>query len=786
MKKITVFSFIVISILGCIGCKNKSTNREVSETVLADYRIIPLPRSIVVDSSKSDDFFLLDENAVIFYSENDNLKNEAEFLQEYLHKITQLDYKISNTDKNSAKGIILSIDTSVCKIPESYKIEISKERILVIGADASGVFYAVQTLRKSIPAKDSNVKVKFPCGTIFDYPEFSYRGMLLDVSRHFFSIDSVKIYLDMMALHNINTFHWHLTDDQGWRIQIDKYPKLTTIGAWRDGTTIGRNTHKYDSVRHGGFYTKKELKEIIDYAAKRHITVIPEFDLPGHTQALLAAYPEFGCTGGPYKVWQRWGVSDEVVCAGNEEAMRCLEDILNEIMDIFPSEIIHIGGDECPKTRWKECPKCQNKIHELKIKSDSHFSAEDYLQSYVMNRMEKVVNARGRKIMGWDEILEGNISQTAMIMSWRGTSGGVQAANANHDVVMTPGDYLYFSQGQSLEPEQEPVFADGYLPVERVYSFNPMPDGLKSEAKKHIIGVQANIWGEYAPYFSHVEYDALPRMAALAEIQWCTPETRNYQDFLDRCYKFIDHYNLNNYNYATHIFDIQADIKPDYDNKCIVVEMSHYGEGDIFYTLDGSDPKPFGTKYTQPVKISENADFQAILVRKEGVVDGFGYDFKFSKSSMKPITLKHQPHPNYAYKGAQTLIDGLRGNKNYRTGRWIGFWGEPLIATIDLQENIEISNVSFNALTDINDWIYNPKTFTVLVSNDGKNFKQVADKEYPLDAWDTPNGIKTYKLDFSEVNCRYIKVLITGHQLPKQHSGYRHPAWLFVDEIIVE
>lgn len=780
MKKIAIFFILASYILLFSGCRFAGT-----DVAKADYRVVPLPREIINDTTGGK-CFQLSGNTVIFFSEKDGLRQEAAFLQEYLFAITKTNYKVQAAEKAPKKGIWLTVDKDVCHTPESYRIDITEKRIVVSGADAAGVFYAVQTLRKSIPAMGAPKVVDFPCGTVSDFPEFAYRGMMLDVSRHFFPIDSVKIYLDMMALHNINTFHWHLTDDQGWRIEIDKYPRLTEVGAWRDGTTVGRNTNKYDSIRHGGFYTKAQLREIVEYAAARHITVIPEFDLPGHTQSLLAAYPQFGCTGGPYQVWQRWGVTDEVVCAGNEEAMCCLEDILNEIMDIFPSEIIHIGGDECPKTRWRECQKCQAKIRELGLDGKDGFSAEDHLQSYVMNRMERTVNARGRRIMGWDEILEGSISPMAMVMSWRGTKGGIEAANKGHDVVMTPADYLYFSQGQSLYPENEPVFADGYLPVEKVYSFNPLPDELNENAKQHVIGVQANIWGEYAPYFSHVEYDALPRMAALAEIQWRDNNGRNYQDFLDRCYKMTDIYRLCGYNFATHIFDIQADVNPDYENKCINIKLSHYGDGNMLYTLDGTNPENNGMKYTEPIEIRDDADFNAVLVRDNGKNSRCHYEFRFSKSSMKPVLLKEQPHPNYAYQGAQTLVDGLHGNKNYRTGRWIGFWGTPLEAVINLQQPTEISRVSFNAQTDINDWIYNPKSFAVFVSNDGKKFTKMADDDYPLAEWDTPNGIYNYSLKFAATTATFVKVVITGHDLPRQHTGYGNPAWLFVDEIEIE
>ena len=373
-----------------------------------------------------------------------------------------------------------------------------------------------------------------------------------------------------------------------------------------------------------------------------------------------------------------------------------------------------------------------------------------------------------------------------MIMSWRGTSGGIEAAKMGHDVVMTPGDYLYFSQGQSLTPENEPVAADGYLPVERVYSFNPLPDELTPEQQKHILGIQANIWGEYIHSFKDVEYNALPRMAALAELQWCTAEQRDYQDFVKRCFRMAKLYDIYNLNYAHHIFDLQTEIAPDYEKGCVTVTLSKFGDGDIRYTLHSGDSTTTWTPYTGPVEIREDADFAATLVRPDGETSEFRTPFRFSKSSMKPVTLKDPPHENYAYAGAPTLIDGLHGNENYRTGRWIGFWGTPLEATIDLQQQTEIQKVSFNSILHINDWIYNPASCAVSVSDDGTHFREVAHRDYPLADWDAMNGIQHYDLPFTPVTARYVRVRVTGHQLPKGHTGYGFPAWLFVDEIEVE
>ena len=415
---------------------------------------------------------------------------------------------------------------------------------------------ASQTLRKSIPVAQG-VDIALPAVEINDYPRFSYRGAHLDVSRHFFPVDSVKRFIDMLALHNMNRFHWHLTEDQGWRIEIKKYPKLTEIGAWRDRTVIGRNTEEYDNTRYGGFYTQEQAKEIVKYAGERYITVIPEVDLPGHMLAALAAYPEMGCTGGPYEVCPRWGVFEDVLCIGNEKSMQFLEDVMAEIIDIFPSKYIHIGGDEAPRTRWEKCPKCQARIRTEKLKADKNHTAEDRLQSYCMTRIEKLLNSKGRQIIGWDEILEGDVAPNATVMSWRGSAGGIKAAQLGHDVIMTPNDYCYFDYYQSEDTRHEPFAIGGFVPLEKVYSLNPTAS-LTEEQAKHILGTQANLWTEYIPTSEQVEYMVLPRMAALAEVQWTQLEKKDYTNFTTRLAGLIGLYRRDGLNYREP-FRLQAD-----------------------------------------------------------------------------------------------------------------------------------------------------------------------------------------------------------------------------------
>ena len=769
VKNIITIGIIAMTLISCSG-----------ELKKADYQVIPLPKSITENAGERP--FILSKNTCITYpTTQPELSKEANFLTEFLNEILGYKLKVESSDSFKNGAINLSVDPTSFKEKDSYKIIVNEDNINITSSEASSLFYAIQTLRKSLPFDAKGENIAMPASEIYDYPRFGHRGMMLDVSRHIFPLDSIKEYIDLMALHNMNKFHLHLTDDQGWRIEIKKYPKLTEVGAWRSGTKIGKS-ETFDTIRYGGFYTQEELRDLVKYAADRHITIIPEIDLPGHQLAALATYPELGCTGGPYEVWKQWGVSDDVICAGNEDAMRFLEDVLTEVMDIFPSEYIHIGGDECPKVRWEQCPKCQAKIKELGFKDDDHFKAENYLQSYVMTRMEKFVEDHGRKVIGWDEILEGGLGPNVTVMSWRSIDGGKEGAKQHHDVIMTPCSHLYFDYYQTDNTDDEPLAIGGYIPVERVYEFEPIPSDLTEEEAKHILGAQANLWVEYIKDMNTVFYRILPRMDALTEVQWVSPEQKDYDSFLKRAYKMVEFYDLKGWNYAKHIFDIDVEIVPNVEAKCIDVTMSKFGDGDILYTLDGSDPLTNGTKYTEALKLTENAKLRAIVKRAKSVGKEFKTDIELSKSSMKPITLKNEPHENYRFDGANTLIDGLSGGKNYKTGRWIAFFGENLDAKIDMIEEQEISNLSFQCNLTKGDWIFNAKSVTILGSNDGNNYKEIHHQDFPIETI-AEDGVLSYSVDFEKTNTRYINIIIEPHMCPEGHSGYGYPAWIFVDEL---
>ena len=437
------------------------------------------------------------------------------------------------------KGLVFLKDASLPA--EGYSIDVSSRMAVVRAASLNGVLYALQTLRQLLPAAIYGTKAAdrerwtIPCCRIEDRPRFAWRGMHLDSSRHFWGVDEVKRYLDVMAMYKLNRFHWHLTDDQGWRIEIKAYPLLSQIACWREGTMVGRDFDSNDGIRYGGFYTQDEIREVVDYAAARGITVVPEIDLPGHMLAALSAYPELGCTGGPYAAWTRWGVSDQVLCVGKESTFTFLEAVLSEVAELFPGQYIHIGGDECPKDEWKKCPECQALIRRLGLQDDGRFTAEQYLQSYVTRRIQDFLAAKGKKVIGWDEILEGELAPGATVMSWRGMEGAREASAKGFDAILTPTSHCYFDYRQAEDPAGEPLGFGGVVTLERIYSFDPL-EGIAPEAAGHILGVQANLWTEYISTPEHLEYMLLPRLLALSEVQWCQEGARDEARFLRALY----------------------------------------------------------------------------------------------------------------------------------------------------------------------------------------------------------------------------------------------------------
>ncbi len=781
----SIFLCMLIFLFSCEMSK-KTTNSVTTgsqaaiEVNKASYDVVPLPKHTKLTSGEP--FVLSSSVKIVYPTASEKMRKNAEFLAEYLYQL--VGYKPATTTVKPADKYIELNNSLRDNNTEAYELHVDSKSIQINGASEAAVFYGIQTLRKATPQVQGNVV--FPTVDIKDHPRYAYRGMMLDIARHFQPASFIKRYIDILALHNINTFHWHLTDDQGWRIEIKKYPKLTEIGSKRSETVIGKNSGKFDGTPHGGFYTQQEIKDIVQYASDRHITVIPEIDLPGHMLAAMSAYPELGCTGGPYEVEKQWGVFDDILCAGQEKTFTFLEGVLSEVITLFPSKLIHIGGDEAPKVRWEKCPRCQAKIKELGIKGDEKHGKEFYLQSYVTERVEKFLNRHGRNIIGWDEILEGKLAPNATVMSWRGIGGGIEAARLGHNVIMTPTSHLYFDYYQTTDTNKEPLGIGGYVPVKQVYSFEPEPDQLTAAQKKFILGPQANLWTEYIKTSSHVEYMTMPRIAALSEIQWLDASQKNYDNFLHRLPRLIDVYNRLGYTYASHVFDVQAVLQPDPTNGALSVNLSTIDNAPVYYTLDGSDPTVNSTAYTAPFHIKENATLQAVAIRKTGSNSRiFSQEVKVSKSSFKPVTLLTKPDLQYSYSGATMLVDGLYGDKtNYKTGRWIGFHAQDLVAFIDMQQPAQVSEASLRNYVETGEWIFDAAEIIVESSNDGKNFTSVAAEKITDKHTTHWAEVVTHTLKFSPVTARYFKVTMKPvSAMPGWHPGKGKRAYIFVDEI---
>lgn len=751
-------------------------------TLNSDYEIIPKPLDV---NCKGDASFLLKDGVAVIYPENNRkMQDNAEFLVDYVERQTGV--KLTSHAGMPVDGAIcLTLDLSDDNA-EAYKLIVNDKRVCISGASEAGVFYGIQTLRKSLPvAQDINVNLS--AVEIYDKPRFAYRGAMLDVARHFYTVDEVKTFIDMLALHNINRFHWHLTDDQGWRIEIKKYPKLMSVASERKETVVGRwYSGIYDGKPYGGYYTQDELRDVIDYAAKRHITIIPEVDLPGHMQAALTAYPELGCTGGPYEVRTIWGVSQDVLCVGNDFTLQFVKDVLSEVADIFPSEYIHIGGDECPKVRWEKCPKCQERIKSLGLKSDAKHTKEQRLQSYMIQEAAKYLKEKGKRIIGWTEILEGGLVPDATLMSWIGESGGIEAAHQHHDVIMTPNTYLYFDYYQSKKVEDEPLAIGGYLPIEKTYNYEPMPKELTKEEQQYIKGVQANLWTEYIPVFSQVQYMVLPRLGAAAEVQWTDPSKKDYKDFLRRVPHLVAVYDCYGWNCATHVYDVNVDMKADTVNHVLNVQLSTMADDPIYYTLDGQDPTEKSLKYTKPFTIDQSVVLKTMAVHPDRTSKISVDTIRFNKATLKPVVLLQPNESRFSPDGPVVLVDGRNGNHSFDTGAWLAVAGNDLEAVINMQAETILSSASVHVYVRKDAWLFDARGFSVSVSSDNKNYKEVASQEYKQMQESDSDGIIEHELSFDPCKATYVKIkVISEKSMPDWHWDTGKAPFLLVDEIIL-
>ena len=718
----------------------------------------------------------------------------ADIVKNFAHTLTQVTGARSQVRKGTANsGFVFVKNASIAS--EAYVLDVTPKGVRVEASDLRGFNYAIQTIKQMLPAagygKEAAPEADWtlPCVKIEDAPRFGYRGLHLDEGRHFFGVEMVKRYLDIMEVHKLNKFHWHLTEDQGWRIEIKKYPRLTEVGSIRKGTCVRKNFHSHDGVPYGEgmWYTQDQIREIVAYAASKGIDVIPEIDLPGHMLAALTAYPELGCTGGPYEVWTRWGVSDDVLCAGNEAIYTFLEDVLTEVCELFPYEYIHIGGDECPKTRWETCPKCQAKIKELGLEDKDGQKAEHYLQSYVISRMEKFLNSKGRSVIGGDEILEGGIAPNATIMSWRGETGGLEAARQGHDAIMTPNTYFYLDYYQSKDIANEPFGIGGYLPIERCYSYEPYPAGMTDDEKSHIIGVQANVWTEYISTEDHVFYMLLPRLAALSEVQWCNADRKDWGRFYDAADDFCDIYETMGYNYAKHVLQVKADLKVDAEKKEAVVTLSAQGDAPIHYTLDGTVPTAQSQLYTGPVTVTETSTLKAVAMNEGVEKDVLSIEIPLHKALGKTVTYSRRPHPRYASGLPQSLVDGIRGPQIFKSQEWGAWNGDPVSLTIDMEQTESFSSVTVGMISDKPSYVFFPEKITVEVSEDGENFREFGKADIGVPDDSEPDELADYMFTSEhEESARYIKITITPvKSIPDWHYAAGRRTYVFIDELIV-
>lgn len=770
MKRIL---FLFICPLLAVACNKR---------VVADYNVIPQVQNLSV---KDGDVYVFDSSRKLVYDNQDSRRSLELFAQDLEELVGIRPSVAAGTSEDAKDNVYFTLGLQDGR-KEAYSINVSSDGILVRAVAPEGIYRATRTLLKSVGTEKTS-SVEFPSAEVSDWPRFGYRGLMLDVSRHFSDVEMVKRTIDMLALHQLNIFHWHLTDDQGWRIEIKSHPELTEVGAWRDDTVVGRylggTDYPTDGKRHGGFYTQEQIREIVAYAKERYIEIIPEIDLPGHTSAVLAAYPQLGCEDKEYKVANRWGVIRDVLCAGNPASLDLFKDIMDEVCDLFPGKYIHLGGDECVKDRWKACPKCQKKIRELGLKDGSRYSKEDYLQSWFMGEVASYVQSKGKRVIGWDEILEGVPMDDSVIMSWRGTEGGITAARMGHDVVMTPTSDMYFDQSQTLASQLEEIPVGGFINVMKVYSYEPLPASLTPEQQKHILGCQANVWCEYMPEERIRQYQMLPRLAALSEVQWTMPERKNYKDFLKRLPKMLSIYDHYGYNYAKHIFDVACSYSVNVEKGSLEVSLSTLGNDPIYYTLDGTSPQ---TKKAMlyddtPIVISSPSELKVSVLRngkftKEETL----FKLDCNKATFKKVNISTTLNIMQAHLPHEILTDGIIGSLRCDDYRWMSCTGR-MSLVLDLGKSESFSRIGWVALNSKSENILVPQNVKIQISEDGKQYCTILDieKNHEIQA---EQSVERISEEVGAQTARYIKMDFDSYKYPDKTS----PSWVFLSELIVE
>ncbi len=770
MKRIL---FLFICPLLAVACNKR---------VVADYNVIPQVQNLSV---KDGDVYVFDSSRKLVYDNQDSRRSLELFAQDLEELVGIRPSVVAGTSEDAKGNVYFTLGLQDGR-KEAYSINVSSDGILVRAVAPEGIYRATRTLLKSVGTEKTS-SVEFPSAEVSDWPRFGYRGLMLDVSRHFSDVEMVKRTIDMLALHQLNIFHWHLTDDQGWRIEIKSHPELTEVGAWRDDTVVGRylggTDYLTDGKRHGGFYTQEQIREIVAYAKERYIEIIPEIDLPGHTSAVLAAYPQLGCEDKEYKVANRWGVIRDVLCAGNPASLDLFKDIMDEVCDLFPGKYIHLGGDECVKDRWKACPKCQRKIRELGLKDGSRYSKEDYLQSWFMGEVASFVQSKGKRVIGWDEILEGVPMDDSVIMSWRGTEGGITAARMGHDVVMTPTSDMYFDQSQTLASQLEEIPVGGFINVMKVYSYEPLPASLTPEQQKHILGCQANVWCEYMPEERIRQYQMLPRLAALSEVQWTMPERKNYKDFLKRLPKMLSIYDHYGYNYAKHIFDVACSYSVNVEKGSLEVSLSTLGNDPIYYTLDGTSPQ---TKKAMlyddtPIVISSPSELKVSVLRNgKFTKDETLFKLDCNKATFKKVNISTTLNIMQAHLPHEILTDGIIGSLRCDDYRWMSCTGR-MSLVLDLGKSESFSRIGWVALNSKSENILVPQNVKIQISEDGKQYCTILDieKNHEIQA---EQSVERISEEVGAQTARYIKMDFDSYKYPDKTS----PSWVFLSELIVE
>ncbi|WP_428654146.1 glycoside hydrolase family 20 protein [Runella sp.] len=745
------------------------------------FNLIPFPAQFNGGEGK---FEVNAQTKIIVTAKDVLLKPIAQSLATTIKTSSKLTLPIAATAAPTAKNVIYIRQNKALGLgPEGYKLLVSADKVTLEAATAQGAFYGLQTILQLLPAAVfspvpvDNVSWSMPMCQIQDKPRFVHRGLMLDVGRYFMPVSFIKKYIDLLAVHKMNVLHWHLTDDQGWRIEIKKYPKLTQIGSKRKESLVGQYSEnypqKFDGKESGGFYTQAEIKDVVKYAQAKYVTIIPEIEMPGHATAALAAYPELGCEPSKnYEVATKWGVMKDVFCP-NEKTFTFLQDVLTEVFTLFPSKYVHIGGDECPKDAWKQSAFCQDLIKKLNLKD------EHELQSYFIKRIEKFVNSKGKSIIGWDEILEGGLAPNATVMSWRGTKGGVEAAKQKHNVIMTPTTFYYLDYYQA-NPAKEPLAIGGYLPIEKVYEYDPGAE-FSAEEQKYILGVQGNVWTEYMPNPAQVEYMTFPRATAIAEVAWVPSGGKNFEDFATRLKEHLKRLGYLKVNFSKRILDVRAVTQFNNQGQLQVRLEKLDSDSKIYYTTDGKEPSTSSTEYVMPITLDKITTIKAITTA------GAKFEEKFfiHRAKGKPYTYANAPAEGVDTE-KKKLTDGQVAQSPGNSAEWVRMSGKDFEITIDLGEVKPVTKVSANFLKVIMNNVFPPTSVEIGLSRDGESFKDALAQpvSYQLEG---PWQILPVVADFKTARARYIRVRAkNAGPAPEGHPSAGRPTTIAMDEVVVD